>query len=122
MSVDVVDVSLDHLANLVDAARKARAEAAALIAQAELWEQKIRDEMGDANQASVLGVPVYSYNWKQSYAWRQFQDKYPTIASRYQKPKEGMELDREAVLRDHPDLVREFQTREFRMINRKPGS
>lgn len=111
---------LDHLAPKITAAQQARKEAAELLAFAEGIEREIKDFIGDRDvEATLFGVPVYLYQRKNAYAWKQFQDTHPHIAERFMIEQTQRVLDREAVAREFPDLLADFQTREFRHVNRR---
>lgn len=113
---------LDHLAPKIQAAQQARKEAQELIAFAEGIEAEVKAEIGDRNvEATLFGVPVYIYQEKDAYAWRQFQDTHPHIAERFTREVTVRELDKEAVKREFGDLLKDFQTREFRRVNRTAG-
>lgn len=114
---------LDHLAPKIQAAQQARKEAAELIAFAEQIETEIKTEIGDRDvEVTLFGVPVYTTQRKDAFAWRQFQDTHPHIAERFTREVTVLELDKEAVKREFPDLLREFQTREFRRVSRTVGA
>lgn len=113
-------IALDHLAPKIEAAREARESAKNLIAFAEQIEAEIKAAVGDRNaEVTVFGVPVYTYQDKDAYAWRQFQDKHPHIAERFMVERTEKVLDKDAVKREFPDLLGEFQTREFRAVSRR---
>lgn len=115
---ELTQVALDHLANRIDAANEAREKAKQLIAFAEEQEQIVKDAMGDAEQATVFGVPVFTYAWKDSYALARFKSDHPHIARNYVviEPKEV--LDKERLLKEQGDILRQYQTREFRRVSR----
>ena len=73
-------LSLDHFAPKIQAAQQARKEAQELLAFAEQIEAEIKDFIGDRDvEATLFGVPVYSSQRKQAFAWRRFQDEHPHI-------------------------------------------
>lgn len=115
-------VNLDAFAAKIAAAQEARRNAEELIAFAESIEAEIREAMGEATEATVFGVPRFTYNPKNAYAWRKFQDAYPHVARNYMMPVEKLELDKERLLAEQGDLLGDFQTREFRWVNKKPGA
>lgn len=111
---------LDQFAPKIQAAMEARKEAEALIAFAQGIEEEIKQHIGDRDvEATVFGVPVYMYQRKNAYAWKQFQDTHPHIAERFMVEVTDKVLDKQAVAKEFPELLAEFQTREFRHINRK---
>lgn len=111
---------LDQFASKITAAQQARKEIADLLAFAEGIEQEIKDYIGDRDvEATLFGVPVYTYQNKDAYAWRQFQDAHPHIAERFMREVTVRELDKDAVKREFGDLLADFQTREFRRVSRK---
>lgn len=111
---------LDQFAPKIQAALEAREEAKKLIAFADGIEQEIKNHIGDRDvECTVFGVPVYTSQRKAAYAWRQFQDAHPHIAERFMVERTVRELDKEAVAQQFGDVLRDFQTREFRHINRK---
>lgn len=111
---------LDQFAPKITAAQQARKEAQELLAFADGIEQEIKDYIGDRDvEATLFGVPVYIRQRKDAYAWRQFQDAHPHIAERFMVERTVRELDKDAVKREFGDVLAEFQTREFRHVNRK---
>jgi hypothetical protein len=110
---------LDQFAPKIQAAMEARREAKELLALAETIEAEIKAFIGDRNvEATLFGVPVYTYQEKDAYAWRKFQDAHPHIAERFTREVTVRELDKNAVKEQFGDLLKEFQTREFRHVNR----
>lgn len=113
-------IALDHLAPKIEAAKEARKSAAELIAFAAQIEEEVKAAVGNKNaEVTVFGVPVYVYQDKAAYAWRQFQDAHPHIAERFMREVTVKELDKVAVAKEFPDLLRDFQTREFRSVSRR---
>lgn len=111
---------LDQFASKIAAAQEARKEAQELLTFAEGIEEEIKNFIGDRDvEATLFGVPVYSFQRKDAYAWRQFQDTHPHIAERFMREVTVRELDKDAVKQNFPDLLGEFQTREFRRVSRK---
>ena len=113
-------INLDHLAPKIEAAKEARKSAAELIAFAEGIEEEVKAVIGDKDaEATVFGVSVYVYQRKDAFAWRQFQNTHPHIAERFMVEVTDKVLDKDAVRREFPDLLRDFQTREFRNVSRR---
>lgn len=113
-------LALDQFAAKIQAAEQARKEAAELLVFAEQQEAEIKAFIGDRDvEATLFGVPVYTFQRKNAWAWRQFQDTHPHIAERFMREVTVRELDKEAVQREFPDLLGDFQTREFRRVSRK---
>lgn len=115
---ELTQVALDHLASRIQAANEAREQAKQLIAFAEEQEQIVKDEMGDAEQATVFGVPVFTYAWKDSYALARFKNDHPHIARNYMVTETREVLDKDRLLAEQGDVVRQYQTREFRRVSR----
>lgn len=114
---------LDQFAPKIQAAQQARKEAKELLAFAEGIEAEIKEFIGERNvEATLFGVPVYTFQSKEAWAWRQFIDTHPHVAERFMREVTVMELDKEAVKQQFPDLLRDFQTREFRHVSRNPGA
>lgn len=111
---------LDQFAPKIQAALEARKEAEALIAFAQGIEEEIKQFIGERDvEATVFGVPVYMYQRKNAFAWKQFQDAHPHIAERFMVEVTEKVLDKQAVAKEFPDLLADFQTREFRHVNRR---
>lgn len=115
-------VALDSFAGKATSAREARAQAAELIAFAEMLEQEIKEAMGDARKATIFGVPYFTYQPKNAYSWRKFEDDHPHIARSYKTVQEVEVLDKEKLLAEQGDILANYQTREFRWVNKKPGA
>lgn len=116
------EVALDHMAGKIKSANEAREEAARLIAFAEELEAEIKEAMGDSERATVFGVPVFTYTNKQSWAFSRFANDYPNIANNYVITQQVEVLDKDRLLAEQADLLSKYQTREFRRVNRKPGT
>ena len=116
------EIALDHLAGKVKSANEAREEAARLIAFAEELEAEIKEAMGEHERATVFGVPVFTYTNKNSWALSRFANDYPNIARNYIRVVEKEEIDKDRLLAEQGDLLAPYRTREFRRVNRKPGT
>lgn len=116
------EVALDHMAGKIKSANEAREEAARLIALAEELEAEIKEAMGDNERATVFGVPVFTYTNKNAWAWSRFANDFPNIAEKYKVVVPKEELDKNRLLAEQGDLLAPYQTREFRRVNRKPGT
>lgn len=119
---ELTEVKLDALAGKAASANEARQQAAELIAFAEMLEDEIKQAMGDAERATIFGVPYFTYTYKDAYAYRKFQDDHPHIARNYMITVEREELDKNRLLAEQRDVLANYQTREFRRVNRKPGT
>lgn len=116
------EVQLDHLAGKIQSAREARQQAAELIAFAEQLEAEIKEAAGDAERIVVFGVPMYTYSWKNAYRLSEFEADHPHIARQYKTTVEKEVLDKDRLIAEQGDLLRQYQSREFRAVNRKPGT
>lgn len=116
---ELTTIKLDHMANVAQAAAEARRQAKELLAFAEEQEQKIRDAMGDAEQATIFGVPMFTWQYKQAWALSRFASEHPNIARGYKIVVEKEELDKDRLLREQGDILRDYQTREFRRVSTK---
>lgn len=121
---ELTEVKLDHLAGKAASANEARQQAAELIAFAEQLEAEIKDAMvaAKAERATIFGVPMFTYTKKDAYAYRKFQDDHPHIARNYMVTVQKEELDKNRLLAEQGDILADYQTREFRRVNRKPGT
>lgn len=118
----LTQVALDHLAGKAEAANEARAKAAELLAFADQQDADIKAAMGDAEEATIFGVPYFTYTRKDAYAFRRFQDDHPHIARNYLRDVIKQELDRDKLIAEQGDILAEYQTREFRRVSRQPGT
>lgn len=107
------------LVNKWDAALAARQQIAELQALVTQIDAQIKDSVGDAEEITRYGVPVALYQKKKAWAWSKFAAENEVLAEAYTVEVTKRELDREALLRDHPTLLEEFQTREYRLVSGK---
>jgi len=119
---ELSEIKLDHMAGVAAAANQAREEAARLIAFAEEQEAKIKEAMGEAERATIFGVPYFTYTYKDAYAFSRFASDHPHIARNYKVVVEKEELDKKRLLAEQGDILKDYQTREFRRVSRKPGT
>lgn len=87
------------------------------LAQAE--QKQIREEitalMGEAEQATVNGVPVFTHNWKNAYRKADFVKTYPELVEQYKVVRQVEEIDWDKLIAHHKDsILAPFQSREFR--------
>lgn len=115
-------IALDHLAGVAQAANEARQRAAELIAFADEQDAKIKEAMGDKEEATIFGVPYFTYTKKAAYRFAQFQADHPHVFREYLRPVMKEELDKERLYAEQGDLLAEYQTREFRRVSRQPGT
>lgn len=112
-------VAVDHLANKWDARNKALEEIRRLQAFVDEIDEEVQQAMGEFEQATIRGVPVVNYAWKEAYAWARFVEAHPHIARQYMVPVTRDELDKKQLVMVHRGLLQEFQTREFRPVTRR---
>ena len=118
----LTQIALDHLAGKAQAANEARQRAAELIAFADQQDAEIKEAMGDAEEATIFGVPYFTYTKKAAYRFAQFQNDHPHVYRQYLRPVMKEELDKDKLLAEQGDLLVDYQTREFRRVNRQPGT
>ena len=118
----LTQIALDHLAGKAQAANEARQRAAELIAFANEQDAEIKKAMGDAEEATVFGVPYFTYTKKDAYRFAEFREAHPHVYRQYLVPVTKEELDKDKLLAEQGDLLAEFQTREFRRVSRQPGT
>lgn len=115
-------VNLDAFAAKIAAAQEARRNAEELIAFAEGIEAEIKEAMGDAIEATVFGAPRFTYNKKQAFRFAEFKKDHPHIYRNYVEMVEQPVLNKEKLLAEQGDVLADYQTREFRWVNKKPGA
>lgn len=115
-------IALDHLAGVAQAANEARQRAAELIAFANEQDAKIKEAMGDKEEATIFGVPYFTYTKKDAFRWAEFREAHPHVHRQYLEPVTSLELNKEKLRAEQADLLAEFQTREFRRVSRQPGT
>lgn len=115
-------VSLDHLAGKARSANEAREQAAQLLAFADMLDAEIKEAMGEAEEATIFGVPYFTYTKKAAWRFREFENDHPHIARQYKIDVIKQELDKEKLLAEQGDILAGYQTREFRRVNRQPGT
>lgn len=115
-------VSLDHLAGKARSANEAREQAAQLLAFADMLDAEIKEAMGEAEEATIFGVPYFTYTKKSAWRFREFENDHPHIARQYKVDVIKQELDKVKLLAEQADILAGYQTREFRRVNRQPGT
>lgn len=115
-------IALDHLAGVAQAANEARQRAAELIAFANEQDAKIKEAMGDKEEATIFGVPYFTYTNKAAYRFAEFREQHPHVYRQYLRPVETLELDKDKLIAEQGDILAGFQTREFRRVSRQPGT
>lgn len=118
----LTQVALDHLAGKAQAANEARAQAAQLIAFADQQDADIKAAMGDAEEATIFGVPYFTYTKKDAYRFAQFREEHPHVYRQYLVPVMKEELDKDKLIAEQGDILASYQTREFRRVSRQPGT
>lgn len=115
-------VALDHLAGKAQAANEAREQAAQLLAFADQQDADIKAAMGEAEEATIFGVPYFTYTKKAAWRFREFENDHPHIARQYKIDVLKQELDKDRLLAEQGDILADYQTREFRRVSRQPGA
>jgi hypothetical protein len=71
--------------------------------------------MGDATEARVNGVPVFTFNPKDAYRKAAFTKAYPELVQHYTRRVEVEQVDWDSIVAHHKTgLLAPFQSREFR--------
>lgn len=107
-------VQLDHIAAKVKLYDQGIREYNEMGAHILALRAEIEAEMGDAQAATVNGVEVFTHNWKNSYRTKDMQDAYGSLTSQYMVEQKKMVFDVKKFAEHHPEIARQFQTREFR--------
>lgn len=115
-------IALDHLAGVAQAANEARQRAAELIAFANEQDAKIKEAMGDKEEATIFGVPYFTYTNKAAYRFAEFRDEHPHVYRQYLEPVTEERLNKEKLIAEQGDILAGYQTREFRRVSRQPGT
>lgn len=76
-------------------------------------EKRLKKAIGDAESAEIDGVEVFTYAKTDSYRWAEFLAENGEIADKYKIEVKKLELDKDALLRDHGGLLQAFRTRQF---------
>ncbi len=118
----LTQIALDHLAGKAQAANEARQRAAELIAFANEQDEEIKKAMGDKEEATIFGVPYFTYTKKAAYRFAEFRTDHPHVYRQYVRPVMAEELDKDRLLAEQGDLLASYQTREFRRVSRQPGT
>lgn len=74
---------------------------------------RIQKKMGNAEALKVNGVLRFTWAKTDSYAWGKFAEQYPDLAETYRVQVTKDEIDKDRLLKEHPNLVAPFQTRMF---------
>ncbi len=112
-----LDSNVDLLAAL--------AECTSMIA---FWEEELKktkarlaDVMGDAEQGTINGEPVFFYERQNRFRGGDFAKAYPDMYKFYTRDKTIQRFDEEWFRSSRPDLWKEFQSRPMRSTWTPPG-
>lgn len=106
-------VELSRLAQVSANYRQALADIKQMQAYADGLKKQLVKGIGNAEEATIGGVLMYTYAKTGSYAWAKFAEEHGEIADKYRIVVQKEGLDTEAILRDHPNLVADYQSRQF---------
>lgn len=106
-------VDLSAHADLVRAYRQACEDEKAIKAFKDKLGKQLRKKMGNAEQAEVAGVPVFTYARTEAIAWAKFVEAHGDIAERYKIVVEKETFDFDALAKQHLALVEPFRVRQF---------
>jgi hypothetical protein len=76
---------------------------------------KLEDQMGDSTGGLIHGRLVVTYRYKDKYAVAALIRDNPALTEHYMKTREVQELDIDTFARIHPEIVRRYRVREFRV-------
>src|SRR5262245_40603288 len=83
-------------------------------AHADGLKKELMATMGDAHAGTVEGRKVITYRPSDKWATARIMNDYPDIANHYMVERRIMQLDVDAMLQQHPDVVNQYQVRQFR--------
>lgn len=115
--INEVPVEIADLADLVRVRRGLVEDMAAAKAHIDRIDAVIKERMGDANTAKVNGVAVFTYNYKQAWRTSDLLEEHRPLCEEFFKTALVTEFDPKAFAAKHPQIAREYQTREFRTVS-----
>lgn len=104
---------LDHLAALIEAYDKTVDEAEKWAKAAEVLKKRIQAEIGDAQEATVGGAPVFTWKPTGKFNPTRFGKDHPDLLAKYMRPVTRDELDVAALEAEQPDLYTAYRGRVF---------
>lgn len=104
---------LTDLAAVIAAYDQARAEADKWTKSAEVLRKRIEEAMGQAEEATVAGLPAFTWRRTGAFNARRFTTDHPDLATKYTRPVTREELDTEALAAEHTDLFTAYRGRRF---------
>ena len=118
----LTQVELDSIATKVRQYKQAVEDIRTMAAFRDRLEAEIKAAMGEDEEALVDNVPVFTHTWKHAYRWKEFVDDNPELAKEFEIIVEKTVLDQESLIKRHPALVRQYQSREFRLVSTTKAS
>jgi hypothetical protein len=107
-----VEVDIDHMAARFQRLVQGRKDLAELKAFVEAEEAAITAELAKrgGTDARINGVVVLTHRPIRNFRYKEFTEEYPDLVKQYMRPKTGLELDKEALAKDHPALLARFRS------------
>jgi superfamily II RNA helicase len=113
----VVPVDIDKIADLVRIYDKLTDEINEAVAHQKRIAAQIKLEMGDGTQARVAGVPVFTYNNKNTWRVNDILTDHGHLAEQYIVKVEKEVFDVQTFVKHHPGIAAGYQVREFRRVS-----
>jgi hypothetical protein len=105
-------IDLTELAELDHAYRNAEAEAKRWKKAADTLKARIQTAMGDSTEASINGLPAYTWKPSGQFQATRFTAENPELAAKYTTTVEV--LDTEALKAEQPGLFTAYRSRVFK--------
>ena len=81
---------------------------------ADALKRELMENMGGAHAGLVNGKKVITYRPSEKWATSRIMKDYPDMANHYMVERPRLELDVDAMRQQHPDIVNQYQVRQFR--------
>lgn len=115
--IDHVEADVTDIADLVRMEEGLTNDINQAIAHRERIRKAIQERMGEATLAKVNGVGKYTYNYKQAWRTSELLDEHRPLCVPFFSEKKVVEFDVKAFAAKHPQIARQYQTREFRTVS-----
>lgn len=106
-AIDLDETKVQLWLNAQDAADRWQEHADAL-------KKELMESMGNAHAGLVNGKKVITYRPSEKWATSRLIKDYPDVTRHYMVDRTRSELDINAMLNQHPDIVNQYQVRQFR--------
>lgn len=106
-------VALDHISSVYLEYMEKRRTIGLLAKEMEKLEARLRKEVGDNEQATIMGEVIITNRPVNKLRAKELEQRNPDLYKQYLKPKLVEVFDAKAFQAENPNLYSQFQSRQF---------